>query len=111
MSQNPARQRLLQHSPAVVHEAPTALQIGTPASAPAASTPGGGGGGGGGSGASQRPFVQLDVQQSAPVVQAPAAGTHGVVHVCDAGSQCLPQQSASAVHAAFCPRHAPGGRP
>jgi hypothetical protein len=46
-------------------------------------------------------LVQLDVQHCAPAVHAPPLGTHGVLHVCDAGSQCFEQQSASLVHAAF----------
>ncbi len=50
---------------------------------------------------SQLPLVQLEVQQSEPAVHAPPLGTHGVVHVCEAGSQCFEQQSASLVHAAF----------
>jgi hypothetical protein len=115
MSQKPARHRLLQHSPAVVHPAPTAWQMGIPPSpggGGGATPPSvGGGGGGGGSGASQLPFEQLEVQHWAPVVQGPAAGMQGVVHVFEAGSQWAPQQSASTVHTAFCPRHAPGGRP
>jgi hypothetical protein len=72
---------------------------GAPASAPGA-----------GPGASQPPFVQLDEQQFAPVVQGPAVGVQGVMHVWLVGSQCCEQQSASLMHAAFCPRHAPGGR-
>jgi hypothetical protein len=82
---------------------PTILHTGAPASLP--------GGGGGGAGASQVPFVQLDVQQSAPVVHAPPLGAHGVVQVCEVGSQWPEQQSALVVHVAVCPRHAPGGSP
>jgi hypothetical protein len=55
--------------------------------------------------------VQLEVQQSAPVLHAPCAGAHTTVHVLLAGSQCFEQQSPSALHDAFCPRHAPGGNP
>ena len=56
------------------------------------------------------PLVQLEVQQSEPLVHAPRAGVHTTVQALLAGSQCPEQQSVSAVHDAFCPRHAPGGR-
>ncbi len=64
-----------------------------------------------GGGTSQRPFVQLEEQQSAPVVQVALAAAQTVTHVLLAGSQWLEQQSPSAVHVAFWPRHAPGGSP
>jgi hypothetical protein len=64
-----------------------------------------------GGGASQRPFVQLEEQQSAPVVQVALVATQTVTHVLLAGSQCLEQQSPSTVQVAFWPRQAPGGSP
>jgi hypothetical protein len=45
--------------------------------------------------------VQLEVQQSAPLVQAPCAAVQSTVHVLLAGSQCFEQQSASLVQDAF----------
>jgi hypothetical protein len=47
------------------------------------------------------PFVQLEAQQSVPVVQAPCAGVQSTAHVWLAGSQCFEQQSASLVQVAF----------
>ena len=107
MSQKPPRQSDVQQSAAEAHPLPTGRHA-----------PGGGGGGGfppvggggGGSGASQLPFVQLEVQQSAPVMHGPAAGTQAATpHVCEAGSQCLLQQSASATHVALSPLQRLGG--
>jgi hypothetical protein len=69
------------------------------------------GGGATGGGASQRPFVQLDEQQSAPVAQAPAVAAHTVTQVPPVASQWSEQQSPSAEQVAFSPRHAPGGNP
>jgi len=77
ISQKPPRQSDVQQSAALAQPLPTGRHA-----------PGGGGvtlppsvvgGGGGGSGASQLPFVQLEVQQSAPVLHAPALGTHVAV--------------------------------
>jgi hypothetical protein len=75
---------------------------------PTGPPPGGGGGGGGGS-ASQRPLVQLEVQQSAPALHAPATATHAVLQVLVAGSQTFPQHCASDAQAAVSPRHCSGG--
>jgi hypothetical protein len=51
------------------------------------SVPGPPPGGVAGGSASQRPLVQLEEQQSAPVVQVALAAAHTVVHVPLAGSQ------------------------
>lgn len=81
-SQKPARHNRPQHCALWVHASPTGRHTGgAPASAP------GVGPGGAGGGASQRPLVQLDVQQSLPVVQVEPAGTQGVVQVFEAESQ------------------------
>ena len=98
----------MQQSAALAHPLPTGRHA-----------PGGGGvtpppsvvgGGGGGSGASQLPFVQLDVQQSAPVLHAPALGTHAAVpHVFVAALHLPEQQSASAAHVAVSPLQSAGG--
>ncbi len=104
-SQKPARHRPLQHVAPVVQLMPIGSHAcAVPASragtmgAPAS---GGEGGGAGGMGASQRPLVQLDAQQSAPVVHAPAAAVQRTTHVLPVGSQWPEQQSAFAVHVAF----------
>jgi hypothetical protein len=111
-SQKPARQSVEQHVAPLAHAAPMAEHagpVGTPPPPP--STPGFAGGETGGCGGSHVPLVQLDVQQSAPVLHGPRAGAHTTVHVMLAVSQCFEQQSPSLEHAAFCPRQAPGGRP
>jgi hypothetical protein len=85
------------------HAFPIGAQMGVPPSAPGFPPTGGG------SGASQEPFVQLDVQQSKPVVQAPAVGVQTVLHVLLVGSQCPPQHSASLEHVAVSPLQPVGG--
>jgi hypothetical protein len=60
---------------------------------------------------SQRPFVQLEEQQSAPVMHVPLVAAQTVVHVLLIGSQWFEQQSPSAEQSAFWPRQAPGGSP
>jgi hypothetical protein len=45
------------------------------------------------------------LQQSAPVVHAPAVGMHTVAHSCVVGSQCASQQSLSIVQLEFCALH------
>ncbi len=104
-SQNPARQRVEQQLAPLTHDAPIAEHAG-PASVPASPPLTAGGRGG-----SHVPFVQLDVQQSAPVVHAPATGVHTTVQLLLFGSQCFEQQSPAALHEAVWPRHAPGGSP
>lgn len=85
----------MQHCDDVVQAEPVGAH-----SAPA-SVPGGPlGGGGGGAGESHLPSVQLTLQQSAPVVQVPPLGVHGVVQVPLATSQCFEQHSASFLHEA-----------
>ena len=84
-----------QHEVPVVHVEPIGLHADGPPPPPSAALTGGAWD------ASQAPFVQLDVQQSAPVLQAPWAAVQTVVHCMLAGSQCAEQQSASAVHEAF----------
>jgi hypothetical protein len=105
-SQNPARHNPEQHCAAVVQLSPSWVQVDVPPSGNVPPPPGGIGG-------SHDPFVQLDVQQSAPVTHAPAVGVQATagVQVCVAASQCLSQQSPSVVHVACNPSHAPGGRP
>lgn len=76
--------------------APIAAHAGAPPPVPASA-----GAAGGGSGGSHCPFVQLEVQQSTPLVQAPCATVQSTVHVLLVGSQCLEQQSASLVQDAF----------
>jgi hypothetical protein len=83
---------------------------GTPGPASPAGPPGGAGGIVGG-GASQRRFVQLEEQQSAPTAHAALVAAQTVTQALVAGSQCSEQQSPSEAHAAFWPRHAPGGSP
>jgi hypothetical protein len=64
-SQKPARQSVEQHEVPVVHVVPIGLHAGAPPPPPSAALTGGAWD------ASHAPLVQLDVQQSAPVVQAP----------------------------------------
>jgi hypothetical protein len=107
-SQNPARQRPEQHDAPDVQAVAMGVHTGGGVPPP---PPASGAGCGVGAGASQCPLVQLEEQQSAPDAHVPLVATHGVTHVLLAASQCFEQQSASAVHDAFWPRHAPGGRP
>jgi hypothetical protein len=86
-----------------VHAPPSGAQ--NPPPPPAPSVVGVGPGGG----ASHEPFVQLEVQQSAPVTHVPPDGVHTVVHVLVAASQCFEQQSASLAHVAFSPLQRPFG--
>ena len=113
-SQKPARHSPLQHVALDVQAVPMAAQAGAPgaAASPGFAGPASGPAPGGlTGGASQRPFVQLEEQQSAPAVQVALAAAQTVVQVLLAGSQWPEQQSPSFAHVAFCPRHAPGGRP
>jgi hypothetical protein len=84
-----------QHELPVVQAAPMGEHAGAAPPLPASAGPAGGGG------TSHCPFVQLEVQQSAPLVQAPRAAVQSTVHVLLAGSQCFEQQSASLVQEAF----------
>lgn len=93
----------MQHSAFVVHFPATGVQAPGVEGAPPLLPPVVGG-------ASQLPFVQLPEQQSAPDVQAPAAGAHFVAHTFVPGSQKPEQQSASFAHVAFVALHAVGGR-
>ncbi len=60
---------------------------------------------------SQKPPTQTPEQHTDAAVHAPPVATHGVLHVCVVGSHTPWQQSASAVQAAFCAWHVPGGNP
>ncbi len=64
---------------------------------------------GSGSGGSQLPLVQLVVQQSAPVVHAPAVGVHVVSQVFVVALHTPPQQSPLLAQVAPWPRHWVGG--
>ncbi len=91
MSQKPPKQTPEQHTDAAVHAPPIGTQLVVRIA--------------------HAPPVHVPPQQSAPVVHAPPVATHGVLHVCVVGSHTPWQQSASAVQAAFCAWHVPGGNP